>query len=142
MAASTTTAIGAGTMLAYEGDTQGQYVDLVEATAIGSTGEQGEFVETTPISATTKTFISGVQTPPDKEITLNDVPGNADQEAFLTKARNRETVSMKVTFANGRIGTFNLVLAGYVINEPESGSALTVTVYGKQSGATVWSTAA
>ena len=140
MAASTVAKIGAGTVLAYESDTPDTYVDLVNATAIGATGEQGEFVETTPIAALTKEFISGMKTPPDKEITLNDVPGDAVQEAFLAKAKANEQVKMQVTFSNGRVGKFTLALSGYQVNEPEGGSAITVTVYGKQSGDTVWST--
>ena len=142
MAGSTVVKIGAGTVLAYESDTPDTYIDLLNATTIGATGEQGEFVEVTPIAALTKQFISGMKTPPDKEITLNDAPGNADQEAFLAKAKAGETVNMQVTFSNGRIGKFVLALSGYQINEPESGSAITVTVYGKQSGDTDWSVAA
>lgn len=138
MAGSTVAVIGAGTTLAYE-SAPSTFTDLVNALSVGSTGEKGEFVETTPINATTQTFVSGMLTPPDKEITLNDVPGDADQEDFLTKAKNRETVKMKVTFTNGRSGEFDLVLAGYVVNEPENGSAVTVTVTGKQSGETTWS---
>ena len=132
--------IGAGTMLAYEA-TEGTYVDLPNALTIGSTGEQGSFVENTPISATEKIFIDGMLTPPDKEITLSDVPGDTEQEVFLTKAQDRETVNMKVTLANGRIGTYALKLAGKVVNEPEGEGAVTVTVYGKQSGTTTWTMA-
>lgn len=142
MAASTVAKIGAGTVLAYESDTPDTYVNLVNATAIGATGEQGEFVEVTPIASLTKQFISGMKTPPDKEITLNDAPGDAEQQAFLTKAKAGETINMQVTFSNGRIGKFALALSGYQVNEPEAGAAITVTVYGKQSGDTEWSTAA
>lgn len=142
MAASSIAKIGAGTVLAYETDTPGSYVDLENATAIGATGEQGEFVEVTPIASTTKKFISGMKTPPDKEITMNDVPADSEDQDFLLKAKSNETVNMKVTFSNGRVGMFALALSGYVVNEPEGGSAVTITVYGKQSGDTEWSTAA
>lgn len=140
MAVSNIATIGAGTVLAYEG-TEGQFVELLNATAIGATGEQGEFVETTPIASLTKQFISGMKTPPDKEITMNDVPADSEDQAFLLKAKNNETVNMKVTYSNGRVGTFVLALSGYVVNEPEGGSAVTITVYGKQSGDTEWSMA-
>lgn len=142
MAASNIAVIGAGTTLSYESDTPDTYIDLIHATAVGATGEQGEFVETTPIKATTKTFIAGMKTPPDKEITLNDVPGDTDQEAFLTKAKANETVNMQIVFSNGRTGKFTLALSGYQVNEPEGNSPVTVTVFAKQSGDTAWSTAA
>ena len=143
MAASTTARLGAGTVLSFEDPVNSStFLNLVNATAIGATGEQGEFVETTPISSTTRTYIGGMKTPPDKEITLNDVPGDTDQEKFLTAARDGDTVSMKVTFANGRVGSFAMVLSGYQVNEPTNNEALTVTVFGKQSGDTTWTTSA
>ncbi|GAA4652392.1 hypothetical protein GCM10023116_46760 [Kistimonas scapharcae] len=143
MAASTTARLGAGTVLSFEDPANsGTFIELANATAIGATGEQGEFVETTPISATTRTYIGGMKTPPDKEITLNDVPGDTDQEKFLTAARNGETVSMKVTFSTGRTGSFSLVLSGYQVNEPTNNEAVTVTVFGKQSGDTTWTVSA
>ena len=131
--------LGAGTVLAYEGDTAGTYVDLVNATAIGSTGEKGEFIEVTPIAALTREYIPGMKTPPDKEITLNDVFDDVDQEAFLARAKTNATVNMQVTFSNGRVGKFVLAMSGYQVNEPQGNSAVTVTVYGKQSGETEWS---
>ena len=83
-----------------------------------------------------------MKTPPDKEITMNDVPADSEDQAFLLKAHNNETVNMRVTYSNGRVGMFTLALSGYVVNEPERGAAVTITVYAKQSGDTEWSIAA
>ena len=132
--------IGAGTTLSFEDPAKtGTYIELEEARTIGATGVQGEFVETTPIKATTRTYIPGLKTPPDKEITGNDVPGDASQEQFLKLASDNATVNMKVEYANGRTGTFTLALSGWQINDAQGSEALMWTVYGKQSGDVSWS---
>lgn len=141
MTAATIAKIGAGTTLSYEdSNTPGTFIDLVNALQVGSTGEQGEFVEITPISQTTRQYIPGMKTPPDKEITFNDVPGDTDQEAFFNLAKSAETVNMQIIFANGRKGAYALALSGYQVNEPEGNSQITITVYGKQSGSVTWTT--
>ena len=56
--------IGAGTTLSFEDPANsGTYLALDEARTIGATGTQGEFVETTPIKATTRTYIPGLKNP-------------------------------------------------------------------------------
>ncbi|PJE80692.1 hypothetical protein CI610_00353 [invertebrate metagenome] len=131
--------IGAGTVLSFEDPaSSGTFKELTEARSIGALGEQGEFVETTPIAALTRTYIPGLKTPPDKEITGNDVPGDVTQEAFLKLAKDMGTVNMKVTFGNGRAGTFAMALSGWQMNDPQSGESLQWTVYGKQSGDVTW----
>ena len=142
MAASTVARIGAGSTLSFEDpDTANTYLPLEEALTIGAIGEQGEFVETTPIAATTRTYIPGLKTPPDKEITGNDIPGDANQEKFLALAKAMATINMKVELANGRIATFTLVMSGWQINEPAGDGALVWTAYGKQSGDVTWTLA-
>lgn len=142
MPASTTALIAAGTVLSFEDPGQpGTFLALEEATAIGSVGVQGEFVETTPLKATTRTYIPGLKTPPDKEIVGNDIPGNANQEKFLKLAADNATVNMKVELSNGRTGTFVMALSGWQINEPQGNESLQWTVYGKQSGEVSWTIA-
>lgn len=142
MAASTVARIGAGSVLSFEDPaTANTFLPLNEALSIGAIGEQGEFVETTPIAATTRTYIAGLKTPPDKEITGNDVPGDANQEKFLALAKAMKTVNMKVELANGRIAAFALIMSGWQINEPAGDGALVWTAYGKQSGDVTWTIA-
>lgn len=142
MAASTVARIGAGSVLSFEDpDTANKFLPLTEAISIGAIGEQGEFVETTPIAATTRTYIPGLKTPPDKEVTGNDIPGDANQEKFLALAKAMATINMKVELANGRIATFTLVMSGWQINEPAGDGALVWTAYGKQSGDVTWTIA-
>lgn len=134
--------IGAGTTLSFEDpENEGEYLLLEGARTIGATGEQGEFVETTPISSTTRTYIPGLKTPPDKEIVGNDIPGDTNQETFLELARSNSTVNMKVEYSNGRLGDFVIALAGFQINDATGSDALQWTVYGKQSGDVAWTQA-
>lgn len=143
MAASTTATIGAGSTLSFEDPaTPDTFLELTEARTIGAIGEQGEFVETTPIGATTRTYIPGLKTPPDKEITGNDVTGDANQQKFLALATANDSVNMKVELSNGRTGTFTLAMSGWQINDPQGSEALQWTAYGKQSGEVVWTLAA
>ena len=138
--ASTVAIIGAGSTLSFEDpETKDSFLELAEALSVGAIGQQGEFVETTPIKATTRTYIPGLKTPPDKEITGNDVPGDANQEKFLKLADGNKTTRMKAVLANGRTGTFTIALSGWQINEPQGGEALKWTAYGKQSGGVTWS---
>ena len=54
--------IGAGTRLSFENPASpGNFIELQEALTIGSIGEQGEFIETTPISSTTRTYVPGLK---------------------------------------------------------------------------------
>lgn len=142
MPVSTIALIAAGTTLSFEDpDTPDTFIPLEGVTSIGAIGVQGEFVETTPISATTRTYIPGLKTPPDKEIVGNDVPGDVNQETFLQLASDNAVVNMKVDVVNGRIGNFVMALSGWQINEPSGAEVLQWTVYGKQSGDVEWVTA-
>lgn len=143
MPASTVATIGAGTVVSYEDpNNAATYIDLCGVLSIGATGEKGEFVQIDPLCELTPEFISGRQTPEDKEITFKDVPGDSEQEAFIDLAKARETVNMRVTFSNGRVADFVVVLNGVQIPDVSVDEALTIVVSGKQSGATTWSMAA
>lgn len=135
--------IGAGSVLKYEDpDAPGIYVTLPNALDVGGqTGSQGEFVEITPISATTREYIRGLKTPPDKQFTFNDVPGIAAYERFLAIARNESygAIKMRIEYTVGRRADFNVALSGHVMEQAEGGSQLKMIVFGKQSGEPTWS---
>lgn len=117
------------------GDPTETFAEVPQCVGMGKSGAQGEFVQATPISKTTHEYISGMETPPDKQLVFHDVPGDAAQAAFLLQAYNRETVNCEIAYSNGRISAFTLVLAGYEVDEPEGSGPIKVTVYAKQSGA-------
>ena len=114
---------------------------LAHALNIGQVGEQGEFVETTPISATVREYIKGMKTPPQKQITFNHVPGDADYSAFLAlvDAAATDSLSMGVEYTSGDKAEFILVPSGRVMEEPEGNTQLKMIVFFQQSGSTTWS---
>lgn len=143
MAFATVAKLGAGSVLSYEDPdgSSGVFIPLPNALEIGEVGEQGEFVETTPISQLVREYIAGLETPPDKTIVFNDIPGLEAYEDFMDLVRARETLNMRVSYSNGRIADFVIVFAGSLMQQPEGGSQLKMSCFGKQSGATVWSEA-
>lgn len=135
--------IGAGCTLQYEDPAvPGVYVALPTALDVGGqTGSQGEFVETTPISALTREFIRGLKTPPDKQFTFNHQPGIAAYARFLAIADNPayDEVKMRIEYVTGDRADVNVVLSGRVMESAEGASQLKMIVFGKQSGEPVWS---
>ncbi|MCR9260780.1 MAG: hypothetical protein NXH95_13720 [Pseudomonadaceae bacterium] len=131
--------IGAGTVLSYEDPLNaGTYVALPNALEIGEVGEQGEFSETTPISSVTREYIAGMDTPPDKQMVFNDLPGNAAWVAYLAEVDARNTVSHRVLYTNNHQATYDVVLAGRTNASPEGSTQIKTNIFGKQSGAAVW----
>lgn len=140
---STVAVIGAGSTLYFEPPTApGTWLKLDEALTLGQTGEQGEFVETTPISKKVREYIRGLKTPPDKQITFNDVPADANYQQYLAAVDDEDnvaTIKHRIDYANGRRAEFTMVANGRVVDEAEGNTQLKMIVFGKQSGATVWS---
>lgn len=141
MSGANTAKIGAGTTLYFQDPDSDDLEDLEleNAIDIGDTGEEGSFVDASRLKDTTKRFAAGMTTPPQKGVTLHDVPGDINQDKFLAAAKAKKTLAMKVVFSNGRTGLFTLITAGYKVNKPDAEGLITVTVAGQQSGETEWS---
>lgn len=142
MTLSTTEKLGAGCVLSFSTDGGTTWKDLVTALTIGDTGSEGEFVQTTPISSTTHTFIPGMQTPPQTQATFNHQPGNTDYKAFIDAAKARQAVKIKKTYTTGDEATFDAALNGYKVTEPTGNEAVKSTVSWQQSGDETWATTA
>jgi len=142
MAFSTKATTGEGSKVAYETTPGGgTYADLNFARDLPELGEQGTFIDMTPIKTINQVFEAGGTETQEIELVLFDVPGDTDHEAYITKAKARETVSHQFTYTTGRIGTVELVLNGSRVNPPARGEGVTITVYAQQRGAVVWSEA-
>ena len=140
MAGSTLATLGAGSELYYEPTASpGTWVLLANALNIGEVGEQGEFIETTPINAEVREYTRGLKTPPNKTMSFNDTPGDADYVAFLAEVDADALLQFKVVYKNNHQGIFTLILSGRLMQEAEGGSQLKMNVFGQQSGATTWS---
>lgn len=139
----TVATLGAGSTLFYEPpNAPGTWVELENALNLGQTGEQGEFVETTPISKKVREYIRGMKTPPDKQITFNDIPGDSAFENYLGFIRDEDNVANikhRIDYANGRRAEFVIVPNGHMMDEAEGNAQLKMLVFGKQSGSTTWS---
>lgn len=143
MTLATTAKLGAGSKLSYTtGGATPVFIPLETALNIGQVGEQGEFVETTPISKTVREYIKGMKTPPQKQITFNHVPGDADYAAFLALVDEPATdsIAMQVDYTSGDKASFVLVPSGRVMEEPEGNTQLKMIVFFQQTGATTWGT--
>jgi len=101
-------------------------------------GEQGESIEVTPIGATSRQYISGLDTPPDKTMSFNHSRGVAEYDAFMTLAQARANVRMRVRYNSGDTATFSVALLGMMMQEVEGGAQLKMDVFAKQSGSTEW----
>lgn len=140
MAGSTVAKLGAGSKLYYERPAApGVFILLDNALNIGEVGEQGEFIETTPISKTVREYVKGLSTPPSKSIGFNDVPGDSVYETFLADWDSADSINFRVDYTNNRRGAFALIPNGRVMDEPQGSTQLINRVFAQQSGATAWS---
>lgn len=143
MAFSTVAKLGAGTQLYFEDPAEpGIWLLLDDALSIGQVGEQGEFVEITPISKKVREYIRGLKTPPQKQVTFNDVPAEPNYKRFLEvwdDEENVDEINMRADYSNGRRAEFVLVPSGRVVDEPQGSAQLQMIVFAQQSGATTWS---
>jgi len=143
MTFSTVAKLGAGSKLFFEDPaTPDTYLLLDNALTIGQVGEQGEFIETTPISKTVRGYIRGLKTPPQKTLGFNDIPADANYQAFIAAwddEANTASIKMRVDYSNGRRAEFNVVSSGRVVDEAQGSAQLQMMFFAQQSGATVWS---
>ena len=140
MTANTTGALNVGFKFYYEG-ADSQFVQVPGIQAPGSVGDKGTFKDATPVDAEGYTYISAVPEGEDKEITFLYYPDNAAQEALRTAADAGETVKVKIEFTKlAKSGTFELVLSGWAMAEPEFNEAAKFTIYAKKNTSvkTVW----
>jgi len=143
MSFSTVAKLGAGSKLYFENPSApGVFILLDNALNLGQTGEQGEFVETTPISKTVREYIRGLKTPPTKQLTFNDIPGDANYALYLSKVddeANVASIKHRIDYSNGRRAEFSIVASGRVVDEADGNTQVKMLVFGQQTGATTWS---
>lgn len=109
---------------------------LQNADSVGATGETGSFIDVTRLIDTEKKFMSDLAEGPDKEFAFLDDPDDVDQEAFLTAAKNKETVQVQIEFPNRRVAKMIIVLSGWTLRELNKGEPMKTVVTGKQNSIT------
>ena len=105
---------------------------LPNCTAVGKQGAVGGFVDCTTLLDTQDQAIADLPKGPEKEFGFIDKPGDADFQAFLDAATNRDTVKIKIEMPNGRISTSLISLAGWEMAEIQA-PAISILVKGKQN---------
>jgi hypothetical protein len=144
MAFATTAKVGAKTKLEYEDfTTPATWHLLATVKDLPDVGDNVEPLNATPLHSVDHVYIDGDKNEPDDmEITMQDIPGNTEHEAFITRAKGFLTATLKITYNNGRVAEFDVQLLGYKVNPPTRGDVITISVTAKRTGGITWSEAA
>ena len=117
----------AGTFLEIEDpDNVGVWVEIPEVTNIGALGEQGSFVESTPIDVgdNTRKYVTGLQDVAENTITFNWRGADVNQNSLAQWAKASRTVNMRVTVANGAVISATVGLSGFQTTEFSDANAI------------------
>lgn len=144
MALSSNVKLGAGAKLYYKLGGAGTFTLLPNALVIGPVGAQGSFVDVTPIMDVTEKSIRGPLAAPELQMEFNHQPGVADYAEFLAAARDRavDSIEIQIDYVTGDRCTLTAIPNGVQVASPERAVQQKATVFLKQSGDEVWSTAA
>jgi len=105
--------IGEGSTTLYEDPlTPGSFLELDEITGNGAVGTIGEFVDATPLRATSPRQITGAQQAKTSELIFFDVPANTNLAGFLALALSHSSVKMRQVRSSGRQIDFLVTLSG------------------------------
>jgi len=107
---------------------------LKDATAIGSTGKAGTFIDVTRLIDLEYKSMADDAEGPEKEFIFLDDPSDADLQAFLVKADENGAVKVRIEFPNNRWADMEIVLAGWSLQELEKGKPMMIVVTAKQNG--------
>ena len=78
--------------------------------------------------------IPAIAEPEDRELKFKYLRDNTAQESLRTAAKAKETRKVKVEFTPlGKSYTFEMVFAGWVIDEPEFNEEIVMTVYARKN---------
>ncbi len=108
----------AGTQFLFEDPaTPGTYIEVPKLTKLAPIGNKGEFIDVTPIASRDEEVIPGRRKGDDLEFVGSDVPGNADQAAFLAlcDAADPNGVKVRMVTTTGRQADFLLMLKGVTL---------------------------
>ena len=131
--------IGAGSVVEFSFDDGTTFKKIPGVESIPQVGTEGSFQQVTSIDETVHRFASSMKTPPEWDFPFKDIADDADQQLLIDAADAGDTVKVKVTYANGRVADFNLVLSGHYAAEAEIEGVLMHAVKGQISGDPVWS---
>lgn len=133
--------LAAGTIVSFSLDLETPaYKVLKGAMSVGAVGFMAEAKEKTTLSDTNKKYGAGLQDAPDKSIKGQYYGSDTDQAEFLTAAKDRKTVKMKVEYPDkpdatgtGTIVEFEVALLGRELDDVTGEDWMMFTANGKQN---------
>lgn len=132
--------IGAGTRLLFDNDASGTADTLVPGIVdAGEWGDQVAFLETTAEDLTSRTYIQDLPEPVEVTIVANDMPGNADQQAFVALAQAYGSTPFVREYVGGRRASGTLELGGFLMQTvPIGGESQKWAVSARITGGITW----
>ncbi len=128
----------------YLADTDGStFTQIPGIKSPGATGDKGTFVDATPIDVEGFKYLPALSEGEDRELNFFYYPDNADQKKLCDAADAQETRKVKIEFTKlKKSATFEMVLNGWTIPEPEFNTATMMTVFAKKNTSfkTIWET--
>lgn len=123
---------GAGSVLQVDTTGAGStFVTVLGITTIPQIGGNAEYSDETRIHETERSYTEEMVTPQEFEVTMDDIPGDTDQQALIDAAIARETIPAKVIYANGRTVEFDWELIDHFFGDAEVEGNLMVAVKGR-----------
>ncbi|WP_299733846.1 hypothetical protein [uncultured Endozoicomonas sp.] len=100
----------------------------------GTVGDKGAFKDATTIDLDGYKSKAALAEPEDKELPFKYFKDNTAQDSLRTAAKNMETRKVKVQFTPlGKEYIFEMVFAGWHINEPEFNEDIVMTVFARKN---------
>ena len=130
--------LGSGTVISISTDAGTTYTAINGITSLGGTGQTKPEIDVTPLEASSKEYISGMNEGESKTISFYRDSADAGQNALKTEAMAGNVALFKVVFSNAEEATFEMALLGWTIDEPSGDAAITATVTGRMTGDITW----
>lgn len=133
-----TAKLGAGTKLSITTDGGTTYTQVFGIKGLGATGQTKPEADVTPLEATSKEYIAGINEGESKTISMFWDEGDAGQAALKAAEVAGDVVGIKIEFPNTKVATFDMVLLGWLVDEPSNTDAMVATVSGRMTGDVTW----
>jgi hypothetical protein len=130
--------LGSGTTIGISTNGGTSYDIISGVQSLGATGQTKSEVDVTSLEDGSKVFISGISEGESKAINVNWDETDAGQAVLATQAKAGNVAKFEINFSNGKKATFDMVLLGWVIDDPSGDSALKASASGRLSGDIAW----
>lgn len=131
---------GAGSVVQFSFDDGTTFKKIPGLSKVPRIGAEGSFIDVTDIDETTRSYISGLKTPPEWEMVFKDIAADVDQQLLIDRAdaANGGSVICLVTYSTGRTAQFEVKLSGHYADDVELEGVVMHAVKGQISGDIAW----